>query len=159
MMEREHKYKLRPITLRTAQDFVSDHHRHNEAPQGHRFSIGLWTDDKLIGIVIVGRPIAKAHDDGITAELTRCCVLEGKKNANSLLYAAAWRAAKAMGYKKMITYTLPIESGASLKAAGFLPVADTRASPNGWNVPSRQREAPAKYPRGKKIRWEISCKG
>lgn len=158
-MEPGYKYELRPITLRTAQGFVSDHHRHNEAPQGHKFSIGLLQDDKLIGVVIVGRPITKTHDDGITAELTRCCVLEGKKNANSLLYAAAWRAAKAMGYKKLITYTLPSEGGASLKAAGFIPVANTRSSPNGWNVPGRQREMPKKYPKGKKIRWEISCKG
>lgn len=159
MTGRGEKYELRPITLRAAQGFVTQHHRHNGAPQGHKFSIGLWTDDKLVGVVIVGRPIARANDDGVTAELTRCCVLEGRMNANSVLYAAAWRAAKAMGYKRLITYTLPIESGASLKAAGFIPVAHTRAAPKGWDVPGRPREVPAKYPKGEKIRWEIACEG
>lgn len=157
MMGRDKKCELRPITLRAAQGFVNENHRHNEAPQGHKFSIGLWIDDKLTGVVIVGRPIAKANDDGLTAELTRCCVLDGQMNANSLLYAAAWRAAKAMGYKRMITYTLPIESGSNLKAAGFIPVAHTRTSPKGWNTPRRQREVPDKYTKGEKIRWEISC--
>lgn len=114
-------YELRPITLRSAQEFVAEHHRHNEPPQGHKFSIGLWQGRKLAGVAIVGRPIAKANDDGLTAELTRCCVMAGKPNANSMLYAAAWRAAKGMGYRRMITYTLPSESGASLRAAGFVP--------------------------------------
>jgi hypothetical protein len=149
-------YELRPITLRTAQGFVDENHRHNKAPQGHKFSIGLWADDRLIGVAIVGRPIAKANDDGLTAELTRCCVIEHQPNANSLLYAAAWRAAKGMGYKRMITYTLPSESGVSLKAAGFIVSGQTKPSPQGWNVPSRPRSMPEKYPKGEKIRWEIS---
>jgi len=152
-------YELRPITLRAARSFVDEHHRHNEAPQGHKFSIGLWTGNKLIGVVMVGRPIARANDDGVTAELTRCCVLEGQPNANSLLYAAAWRSAKAMGYKRMITYTLPNESGASLRAAGFVVTGNTRPSPRGWDVPGRRRDAPVRYPSSEKIRWEISSGG
>jgi hypothetical protein len=76
-------------------------------------------DGELIGVVIVGRPIARAQDDGYTAEITRCCVLENRRNANSKLYAAALRAAQNMGYRRVITYTLPEESGASLKAVGF----------------------------------------
>lgn len=97
----EEKYELRPITLRMAQAFVREHHRHNEAPQGHKFSIGLWVNGELAGVAIVGRPIARTNDDGITAEVTRCCVLGGKRNGSSLLYAAAWRAAKGMGYKRI----------------------------------------------------------
>ena len=117
-MKKEYpRYELRPVTLRTAQGFVDENHRHNTAPQGHKFSIGLWEDDEMIGVVIVGRPIARANDDGLTAEITRCCVIENQPNANSLLYAAAWRSARGMGYRRIIT---PSESGASLKAAGFV---------------------------------------
>ena len=153
----DEQYELRPIPLRSAQSFVDEHHRHNAAPQGHKFSIGLWSGKRLVGVVMVGRPVARHNDNGLTAELTRCCVLENQPNACSMLYAAAWRAAKGMGYRRMITYTLPEESGASLRAAGFIPKADTRASPKGWDVPGRPRKTEAKYPRGRKIRWEIAC--
>lgn len=112
--------ELTPITLRQAQAFVSENHRHNTAPQSHKFSIGLAEDGELIGVCIVGRPTARHMDDGHTAEVLRVCVLEGKPNANSMLYGAAARACKAMGYKSVITYTLPEESGASLRAAGFV---------------------------------------
>ncbi len=98
--------ELYPISLKTARDFVREHHRHNDPPAGHKFSIGLKKDGQLIGVVIVGRPIARHQCDGYTAEVTRCCVLEGQRNANSMLYAAAVRAAKAMGYRHIITYTL-----------------------------------------------------
>lgn len=112
--------ELTPITLRQAKAFVSEHHRHNAAPQGHKFSIGLTEGGELIGVCIVGRPSARHMDDGYTEEVLRVCVLEGKQNANSMLYGAAARACKAMGYKSVITYTLPEESGASLRAAGFV---------------------------------------
>jgi hypothetical protein len=143
--------ELVPITLKTAREFVREHHRHNAPPQGHKFSIGLKADGELIGVVVCGRPIARAHDDGYTAEITRCCVLENQPNANSKLYAAALRAAKAMGYTRVITYTLPSESGASLKAAGFTLNGRTTYSP--WNTPSRPRRTPEKYPVGSKNRW------
>lgn len=149
------EYKLTPVTLREARDFVDKHHRHNVSPQGHKFSVGLTSDGDLVGVVIVGRPIARRQDDGKTAEVTRCCVLEGHKNANSVLYGAAWRAARAMGYDRIITYTLPAESGASLRAAGFQRIGMTEAKPNGWSVPSRPREKADKYPDGQKVIWEI----
>lgn len=148
-------YKLAPVTLRQARDFVKEHHRHNSPPQGHKFSVGLLREDELIGVVIVGRPIARRQDDGHTAEVTRCCVLEGNKNANSVLYGAAWRAARAMGYDRIITYTLPSESGASLRAAGFRQIGMTESKANGWSVPSRPREKAQKYPEGQKVIWEI----
>ena len=149
---------LKPISLKTAKEFVGAHHRHNTPPQGHKFSVGLEQDGQLIGVAIVGRPIARHNDDGYTAEVTRCCVLPGYSGANSKLYAAAWRAVKGMGYTRIITYTLPIESGASLKAVGFVPVKMTKPSPNGWNVPSRPRRKAKKYPAGEKILWEIKSK-
>jgi len=125
-------------------------------PQGHKFSIGLTNNDRLIGVVIGGRPIARTHDDGFTLEVTRCCVLEHERNANSKLYAAAVRAARAMGYRRVITYTLPEESGASLKAVGFNTDGITRSTRDGWNTPSRPRITPERYPSGQKIRWVIN---
>ena len=145
--------QLCPITLKSAQAFVKEHHRHNEPPHGHKFSIGLTDGGELVGVVVVGRPIARGNNDGFTAEITRCCVLNGQRNSNSKLYAAAIRAARAMGYRRVITYTLPEESGASLKAVGFRADGMTRHSPNGWDMPSRPRRKPEKYPYCQKIRW------
>lgn len=144
---------LTPVTLRQAQAFVDENHRHNSAPQGHKFSIGLERDGILIGVCIVGRPIARGNDDGKTAEVLRVCVLEGNPNANSKLYGAAVRACKSMGYKKVITYTLPEESGASLRASGFIAEGETKQRPKGWDTASRRRNKPEKYPEGRKIRW------
>jgi len=142
-----------PITLREAQAFVKEHHRHNDPPHGHKFSIGLMKNGQLVGVVVVGRPIARGNCDGYTAEITRCCVLDGQPNANSKLYAAAIRAARAMGYRRVITYTLPEESGASLKAVGFQFDRLTKNNPNGWDMPSRPRRKPVKYPYCQKVRW------
>jgi hypothetical protein len=145
--------QLRPITLRAAQLFVRENHRHNEPPHGHKFSIGLADKEELIGVVTVGQPIARHQCDGYTAEVTRCCVLDGYRNANSKLYAAAIRAAFAMGYQRIITYTLPDESGASLKAVGFRVDGITKVNLNGWNMPGRPRKQPERYPKGPKVRW------
>jgi hypothetical protein len=145
--------ELFPITFKAAREFVGEYHRHNAPPQGHKFSIGLKSDGRLTGVVICGRPIARALDDGYTAEITRCCVLDNQPNANSKLYAAALRAAKAMGYRRAITYTLLTESGASLKAVGFTLDGETPSNPNGWNMPGRPRKTPEKYPVGSKRRW------
>lgn len=148
------RYELFPIALREAREFVEQYHRHNAAPHAHKFSIGIKEDGRLVGVVVVGRPISRHLDDGRTAEITRCCVMEGKTNANSMLYGAACRAAMAMGYRKAVTYTLPSESGSSLLAAGFHIAAATKPSPHGWDVPSRPRKKAGKYPAGEKLRWE-----
>ena len=145
--------ELIPVSLKEAQKFIDEHHRHNSAPIGHKFSIGLQENGELIGCCIVGRPVARNLDDGKTAEVTRVCVLEGYKNGNSMLYGAAVRACKAMGYKRVITYTLPEESGASLRGAGFKYDGEGGGC-SGWDRPSRPREGPEKYPKGKKIRWK-----
>lgn len=147
------KWELRPITLRAARGFTDMHHRHNMGAKGHKFSIGLFEGDTMIGTVTVGRPVSRMLDNGTTAEVTRCCVREDMRNANSCLYGAAVRAAKAMGYRRIITYTLPEESGCSLKAAGFRP--DGKVRGRDWNCPSRPRHTleQEKYPRGDKLRW------
>lgn len=148
----EDSLKLTPITLREARAFVTEFHRHNVAPQGHKFSIGLEKGSELVGVCIVGRPVSRHMDDGKTAEILRVCVKEGCRNANSKLYGAAVRACKAMGYVKILTYTLPSESGASLRAVGFIKDGTTQNMVS-WDRPKRKREALEKYPAGVKIRW------
>jgi hypothetical protein len=139
--------------MKEAQQFVSVYHRHTDRQYFQKFSIGLKEDGRLIGVVTAGRPIARALDDGDTLEITRCCVIEGHKNACSKLYAAALKVARAMGYRHVITYSLPEESGSSLKAVGFSFDGMTKCYPNGWNMPGRPRRKPAKYPNGPKLRW------
>ena len=110
--------RLVPTTLREANAFVKAHHRHHKPVTGHKFSIGCTADGRLVGVAIVGRPVSRYLDNGLTLEVNRLCT-DGTKNACSMLYAAAWRAARAMGYEKIITYTLDTENGASLRAAGW----------------------------------------
>ena len=107
-----------PITLKEANAFVEQHHRHHKPATGHKFSIGCTDGEKIVGVAIVGRPVSRYLDDGWTLEVNRLCT-DGTHNACSMLYAAAWRAARAMGYHKLITYILDSESGTSLKAAGW----------------------------------------
>lgn len=147
--------ELTPIVFSEAKAFVTEHHRHNVGPQGHKYSIGLSDGGNLIGVCMVGRPIARHNDDGMTLEVTRNCVLEGFPSACSMLYAAAWRVARNLGYQRLITYTLITEPGTSLKAAGWKIIGQTEASKKGWSVPSRPRSMPERYPTGQKNIWEI----
>ena len=128
---------LVPVNLATAQQFVAMWHRHLDAPHGHKFSIGVADHERLVGVIMVGRPVARAYDDGHTLEVNRSAT-DGTKNANSKLYAAAWRATKALGYRRLITYTQAGESGSSLRAAGWRVVAE-RPPRKGWDMPSRPR--------------------
>ena len=102
--------RLRPISLRDANEYVRQHHRHHKPVAGHKFSIGCEADGELVGVIIAGRPVSRYLDDGFTLEVTRLCT-NGEKNACSFLYGAAARAAAAMGYKRIITYTLESENG------------------------------------------------
>ena len=112
--------RLRPISLRDANEYVRQHHRHHKPVAGHKFSIGCEADGELVGVIIAGRPVSRYLDDGFTLEVTRLCT-NGAKNACSFLYGAAARAAAAMGYKRIITYTLESENGASFGLpAGFV---------------------------------------
>jgi hypothetical protein len=127
--------RIVPLTFRDACDFVARFHRHHKAPCGAKFSLGVETEDgELHGVIIVGRPIARAFDDKRTAEVTRSCTDE-TKNANSCLYAAAWRVCREMGYTRLITYTQDGESGISLQTAGWKVVAE-RAARKGWRESS-----------------------
>lgn len=128
-----------PVTLAQAKDFVNKHHRHHKAPVGHKFSIGLARDGEIVGVAQAGRPVARVYDDGLTLEVNRTCVIENVQNGNSMLYGAVRRIAKAMGYRKVLTYTQEGESGVSLKAAGWKLDAILPAR-KGWDAPSRQRD-------------------
>lgn len=142
--------ELVPITLREACAFVRAHHRHHAAPRGCRFVFGAADDGVVVGVAIVGRPIARCLADQWTAEVTRLCVLESTRNACSLLYAACWRAARALGFRRLVTYTLPEEGGASLRGAGWRVVGETRAG--SWSRTSRPRVD--EHPLQGKLRWE-----
>jgi hypothetical protein len=140
--------RLVPLTHRAASAFIVEKHRHHRPPQGLKFAIGLENGGELVGIVCVGRPVSRHYDDGYTAEVTRLCT-DGTKNACSKLYAAAWHAAKAMGYRKIITYILASEPGTSLKASGW--ALEGEAGGGSWSVPSRPRTD--KHPVEMKTRW------
>jgi hypothetical protein len=128
---------LVPVRFSDACDFVRAHHRHHQPPPGHVFSIGLADDGLLVGVAMVGRPVARNFDDGLTLEVNRTAT-DGTEHANSMLYGACWRATKALGYGRLITYTQAGESGASLRAAGWTVLAE-RPSRRGWDTPSRRR--------------------
>lgn len=140
-----------PVSFKQACAFIASQHRHHKPPQGHKFSIGVQDDGELIGVVTVGRPVSRHLDDGATAEVTRCCT-NGTKNACSKLYSAAWKAARAMGYKRLITYILDTENGASLRASNFKLVGETGGG--SWSRPSRNRTD--KHPTQKKLRFEAA---
>lgn len=129
---------VRPITFAAAKQFVAKHHRHNKPPIGHKFSIALFDGWVLVGVAMAGRPISRHQDDGETLEVNRTCT-DGTKNANSMLYGAVWRAARAMGYVRCITYTQYGECGASLRASGFVKLKDL-APNNGWGCVTRPRD-------------------
>lgn len=143
---------LVPVSLDEANQFVREHHRHHQPVPGAKFCIGVSDGKKIVGVAIVGRPIARMLDDGWTLEVNRTCT-DGTKNANSLLYGAVRRASWALGFKRLITYTLPEEGGASLRAAGFRVVGE--AGGGRWSRENRPRIDT--HPLQKKIKWEVTA--
>lgn len=135
------RIELRPIMQPDAFDFVRRHHRHHNVPVG-----ALWwhaahgEEGELVGVAIVGRPVSKALDDGLTCEVTRLCT-NGADNACTLLYGAARRCAETKGFRRGLTYILDSEfeasRGASCRAAGFVYLGRTRGGQ--WDRPSRRR--------------------
>ncbi len=112
------KLMVTPIDFAEANAFVSAHHRHHNPVVGMKFCLAVSDEHGVHGVALVGRPVARGSDNGYTLEVNRCCT-DGTGNACSMLYGAAWRAAKALGYRRLVTYTLPEEGGASLRAAGW----------------------------------------
>ncbi|HET9948841.1 MAG TPA: XF1762 family protein [Longimicrobiales bacterium] len=140
-----------PCTLREANAFVAGHLRHHKPTRGCRFVLAVAEGEIVRGVAIVGRPVSRMLDDGWTLEVTRVCT-DGARNACSMLYAASWRAAKAIGYRRLVTYTLPDEGGASLRAAGWRCVGE--AGGKSWS--RRDRPRVDAHPLQTKLRWEAA---
>lgn len=141
--------ELRPITRDEAHAYIRQNHRHHGAPVGELWRHAVHNDaGVIVGVACIGRPVARALDDGLTCEVTRLCT-DGTPNACSMLYAASKRAAEAKGYRRGITYILASESGASLRAAGWTKLWDVRGRT--WDCPSRPRID--KHPTSDKEAW------
>lgn len=144
-----------PVTLREANLFVERKHRHHKPRNGlNLFAVGVEGDGEIVGVAIVSRPNAPALCDGYTAEVTRVCT-DGTPNACSMLYSACWRAARGMGYRKLITYTLPEEGGASLRASNWRCIGE--AGGGSWNRPNIGRARVDEHPTQTKLRWEVAA--
>lgn len=141
-----------PLSFADAADFVLRLHRHHTPPVGHKFSIGAVDGDELAGVVIVGRPVSRRRDDGLTMEVTRLCT-NGHRNACSFLYGRAAKAAFALGYQRIGTYILKSEPGTSLAAAGWKLIGETPGK--SWSVPSRPRSD--KHPIEPKLLFEMEA--
>lgn len=131
------RLQLRKVELVTANDFVRVLHRHHRPVVGHKFSLGAVAGEFLVGVVIVGRPVSRMRDDGNTLEVTRLCT-DGTRNACSFLYGAAARACFALGYRRIGTYLLASETGASVLGAGWRCLGERGGG--SWSVPSRPRK-------------------
>lgn len=145
-----------PMKIAEAREFVDNFHRHNKAPLSGLFAVGVSDGAQLVGVAIVGRPVSRMLDDGETAEVSRCCVTDAApKGACSFLYARCWHAAKALGWRRLITYTLQSESGSSLRGAGWIVVAELKArSPAAWQSrPGREWQPVVGQA---KLRWEAT---
>jgi hypothetical protein len=143
-----------PISLDEANAFVREHHRHHDPVPGAKFCVAVAQGDKVCGVAIVGRPVARMVDDGWTLEVNRTCT-DGTHNANSALYGACRRVAFGLGYRKLVTYTLPEESGSSLRAAGWQCLGT--AGGGKWARTNRPRTDT--HPLQKKLKWETTMKG
>lgn len=139
---------LQPINFDEACRFIKEYHRHHTVPVGWKFGIAVNNGNKVVGVITVGRPVSRHMDDGWTLEVNRCCT-DGTKNACSKLYSAASRAARALGYRKLITYTLLDEPGTSLVAAGWKKIWETAGGT--WDCKARPRVQ--KAPTGQKVLW------
>lgn len=145
------KLELVPISITDARLFVKRHHRHlPHPPAGSRFAVAVAGAGKVRGVALVGNPLARHLCDGWTLEVSRVAVEDGTPNACSMLYGASWRVARALGYRRLVTYTLASEPGTSLRASGWMVTGQT--NPQSWNRKNRPRvdRAPAQ----RKLRWE-----
>lgn len=152
------KLQLEPVSIKEANQFILNYHRHNKPVTGGKAALAAtYSDLGIVGVVIISRPIARLADDGYTLEVTRSCVApNAPKNTNSFLYSRAWRLSQALGYHRLITYTLQSESGSSLKAIGFKVVGQINASElgkSGWIYrPNREWQDVYSQP---KFKWEL----
>ena len=145
-------YHFIPIELKDANRFIAQFHRHNKPVIRAKFQIGLMDGEELVGVGVVGRPIARMLSNGKTVEVLRTCIKEGCPNACSMMYARLKQISQLLGYEKVITYTLQKESPSSLKALGASLVAEVK--PQGGDRKNRRRTPQPVY-REPKYRWEL----
>lgn len=161
---------LVPISIREASQFVAHHHRHHRPPRGALFALGADVDGTLVGVALVGRPVGRGMQDGRTVEVIRLAVDTSQcrcasadtphdqhcpvRNACSFLYGRARRAAAALGYQRVITYTRQDESGASPRGAGYEQTAllPARSYEGQVSRPRFDRSTPAT-----RVRWEAAA--
>lgn len=147
------RLELVPLGLSDANEMVRQFHRHNQPVPGCKFCIGVQQGDKLVGAIIVGRPVARWYDNGHTLEVTRCAT-DGTRNAPSMLYAAAQRATFALGYRRLITYTRTDESGATMRGIGWKVIAERPA--RSWAKASIARPREDQSEPHARLLWEAS---
>ena len=140
------------LELAEANAFVDRWHRHHRPLDFHLFSLGAAFEDEIVGVAIIGRPVSRMRDAGMTVEVSRLCT-DGTKNACSFLYGASARAAFALGFKRIGTYILASEPGSSLYGAGWKLIGETRG--RSWTTPSRPRVD--KHPLQAKLLFEASA--
>jgi hypothetical protein len=131
-----------PVSSAEARAYTEMWHRHHAhvLPAGHKFAAGVADDDDVLrGVALTGRPAGRGNQDGSTVEVTRCTT-DGTRNACTMLYGASARMAKAQGWRRIITYTQEGESGASLRAAGFVLVAEREPRTDHFESSQRYRE-------------------
>lgn len=144
---------FRPITMREANAFIQDHHRHSKPVRGCKFVLGLEKERQLIGVGVVGRPVSRMADDGLSAEITRVCIKEGNPTACSKMYARLTRLCYLMGFKRVFTYTLQKESQSSMKALGAVLIGEVEAKE--WTRKSRPRDSQPVY-QEPKLKWAFT---
>jgi hypothetical protein len=149
-------FSLRPTTLKEANAVVLAWHRHSRPVVGCRFCLAVEADGAVVGVAIVGRPVARALQNHTTTEILRNCT-DGTFNACSMLYGAAWRAWRAMGGRRMYTYTLESEDGASLRASGAR-IDEVLPARGNWDAPGRPRPTNTE-PCPARVRWIWEAEG
>lgn len=150
--------KVAPVTIAEAKRFIAVWHRHHKRLVGALFAVGLEHDGELVGVATCGRPKARMLDDGEVAEVTRLCTRpECPKGGGSKLLNACRKAAAALGYAKLVTYTLAAEGGATCRGAGWVQ-AELLRPRGGWSCKSRRR-GPGAVDNLAKIRWEVELGG
>ena len=146
--------RLVPLSLQQANEHVAAWHRHNEPVLQCIFRVGVCDEEGVLrGVAIAELPKARGNVDGDTIEITRVAS-DGTKNVSSMLYGACSRAAFALGYRRVITYTQEGEPGTSLLAAGYRVIA-SRPPRRGWDTPSRPR-SDTSYRSVQRQLWEVT---
>lgn len=148
-----HRLTAVPMTQKAAKEFIAKHHRHHRPSHGDVFRVACAVNGRVVGVMQVGRPVARAFDDGFTLEVTRVAT-DGTANVCSFLYGRAKRIAKELGYARLFTYTLPEEGGHSLRASGWTCEGTTATGDRAWLRSDGTRAND--HPLSPKHRWVVS---